>query len=117
MNPEALSAIESRLLAATPAPGRVAIADPARDPVDLYRENLSHGSGDVYGVMAPEHPGTVDGWAERPEHAVMVCLTGNGPTSRANAEFFAHAAEDVGALLAEVRRLNALIDRLPARWA
>lgn len=112
-----IDAIEARHKAATPGPLRLAIADPDRDPVELFRENLSHGSGEVWAVMAPEHPDTVGGWEERPVHAAIVAWTGNGPTSKANAEFIAHAHDDVGALLAEVRRLQGILNMVPARWA
>ena len=40
-------------------------------------------------------------------HPVTVC--GHGEQARIDAEFFAHAREDVPALLAEVERLQALI--------
>lgn len=112
-----LDAIEARLRSATPAPLRIGIYDPERDPVELFRENLSHGSGDVWLVGAPEHPDTVGGWEDRPGHMATVAITGNGPTSRANAEFFQHAAEDVAALLSEVRHLRSVLGQIPARWA
>ena len=78
-------------------------------------ENLSHGSGPVWGVMAPEHPLTVGGWDARPEHAVVTCITGNGPTSERNAAFYAAAptiAADALAMHAEIARLRAEVASL-----
>ena len=54
--------------------------------IETFRENLSHGSGPVWLVIAPEHPDTVGGWGDRPEHAAITCLTGNGPLGEANAD-------------------------------
>ena len=112
-----IDAIESRLNAATPGPRRLGNYDPDKDPVELFRENLSHGSGPVWLVYAPEHPDTVGGYEERPGHVATVCLTGNGPTSEANAEFIANAPADIRALIADLRRLRATFNNLPGRWA
>ena len=49
-----IAALRAKTLAATPGPRRTAIYDPEKDPVELFRENLSHGTGDVWGVILPE---------------------------------------------------------------
>lgn len=112
-----LTAIESRLNAATPAPLRLGMYDPDKDPVEMFRENLSHGSGPVWLVTAPEHPGTIGGWDDRPAHAVTTCITGNGPTSEANAVFYANAPADIRDLIAEVRALRLMAYRDNVRHA
>lgn len=81
----------------TPGPWAVAVWDTAKDPVEQFREHLSHGSGPIWGVWCPEHPLT-KGHHPNPEHAVMACLTGNGPTSEANARLIAAAPELLAAL-------------------
>ena len=86
--------------AATQGRMRLAIMDPERDPVEHFRESLSHGSGDVWGVMAVDHPRTIGGMDDRPEHGVMTCWTGNGPTSEANAELYVAAPGIARALIA-----------------
>ena len=69
-------------------PAEVGIIDPEQDPVEHFRANLALGSGDVWAVWLPEHPKTM-GEHPRPDHAVLVCITGNGPASEANARFIA----------------------------
>ena len=112
-----IDAIEARLNAATPGPLRLGMYDPDKDPVELFRENLSHGSGPVWLVIAPEHPDTVGGWEDRPEHAAITCLTGNGPLGEANAVFYANAPADIRDLIAEVRALRLMAYRDNVRHA
>ena len=101
-----LDDIEARLKAATPGRLRVAIMHPEADPVELFRSHLVYGSGNVYAVIALDHPQHV-GPDDRPDHAVTVAITGNGPTSEANADFIAHAlAADLAALLAMARAVE-----------
>lgn len=76
----------------TPGPWEVAVWDSAKDPVEQFREHVSHGSGPVWGVWCPEHPLT-KGEHPTPEHAVMAALTGNGPTSESNAYLVAAAPD------------------------
>ncbi len=99
-----LAVIEARCQAATPGPLGLAIVDPTREPGEWFREHLSYGTGDIWCVWCPMHPRTV-GEAPRPEHAVILAITGNGPQSEANAEFIACAVRDVPRLVAEVREL------------
>ena len=76
---------------ASRGPADVGIYDPDADPVEVFRANLAHGSGDVWTVWLPEHPATVLGakGRDQPEHAVTAWVTGNGPQSEANARFIA----------------------------
>jgi len=99
-------AIKARLKAATKGPLRLAHDPEGADSAELFAGLLSHGSGLVWHVMAPEHPKTIGGWEDEPEHAVIVCTTGNGPTSKANAELYAHAPEDLRRLLDENERME-----------
>jgi hypothetical protein len=61
------------------------IVDPALDPVQWFKENLSFGSGDIHCVWLPSHPKTA-GEHPRPDHAVLLAIVGNGPRSEANAK-------------------------------
>lgn len=56
--------------------------------VDLYRKQLAAGEGLVWAVRLPEHARSA-GKHPTPDHAVLACITGNGPTSEANARFIA----------------------------
>jgi hypothetical protein len=48
---------------------------------------LTHGSGDIHGIILPKHPMAVPGADPlHPDHAVTLCLTGNGPKSETNAQ-------------------------------
>lgn len=74
--------------------------------------NYGHGNitpGDVEMAMTKHGPGPVwFAWSGTKEDAVYTAITGNGPTSEANAVFFAHAREIVLELVAEVARLRLL---------
>lgn len=83
----------------TPGPLGVAIWNDGRtDPVEQFRQYLGFGGGRIWGVWAPEHPLTV-GSHPNPEHAVMTCVTGNGPAAESNAYLYAAATD----LLEELR--------------
>jgi hypothetical protein len=71
--------------------------DPNKDPVEFTRDSLSHGSGPVWMVWAPQHPKT-RGVHPNPEHAVITATTGNGPASEANARLYASAPDLLAAL-------------------
>lgn len=94
-----LEAIRARLEKATPGRLRWATIDPELDPVEVIRKNLSYGSGSVWAVIALDHPDH-KGPDDRPEHCVTVAITGNGPNSENNADFFQHSTDDIRALLA-----------------
>lgn len=93
----------------TPGPWEVAVWDEAKDPVEQFREQISYGSGPIWGVWCPEHPLT-RGKHPNPEHAVMPALTGNGPASEANA-YLVSAAPD---LLAALKMLAHVVGEQPA---
>lgn len=106
MTPARIAEIRARCEAATPGPLQLGTYGD-NDPVEKFAENISHGSGPVWIVWAPEHPLTVLGDDPlRPVHAVTMCLTGNGPTSEANAAFIAHAPTDLRYLLDELERVT-----------
>lgn len=48
-------------------------------------------------------------WVPDGDTSLFAAVTGNGPTSEANARFFAHARDIVMALGAEVQRLRAQV--------
>jgi len=103
-----LDAIRARIEAATPGPWEATEGDLEGKPASEYvrtllanREADGTSTGELHLALAanpidPERGGTV-----------VPALTGDGPQARANAEFIAHAREDVPALLAEVERLAA----------
>lgn len=109
---ERLEEIRKRAEVATPGPWLWALFDEAKDPLEWIRECLSYGSGPVHLTWCPEHPLT-KGQHPRPEHAVVPAITGNGPTSEANAKFLAAAREDIPWLLGQINELeNALKSRM-----
>lgn len=65
-------------------------------------ENIRKGSGPLYGVCIDE-PGLE-------EECRTVAITGNGPTSEANALFIVRARADVLRLVAEVHRMSGELD-------
>lgn len=75
-------------MVASEGPAIVGILNPDEDPVELFRQNLAFGEGKVWVVYLPEHPLSQWDDPQRPDHAVLAAITGNGPTSQANAEFF-----------------------------
>lgn len=86
------TAIRARAAAATPGPWYLRLTD------ETYRDRPAH----YY--IASEVRGIVD---VRPDDAYYVATTQRGNVqARADAEFIAHARQDVAALLAEVERLR-----------
>jgi hypothetical protein len=76
----------------TKGPLRIGVIEENADK--WISENLSYGSGDVWLVFAPDHPLHVTGAdPQRPEHVVTTAITGNGPTSEANAYLYAAAPQ------------------------
>lgn len=103
MTTEQLTEIEARLRAATPGPwtwtrttGRQA-----------SREFLL---GQFEGSDGPDLNGTGVGAPGKTveESCLSTAITGNGPTSEANAIFIANAPTDIAALIAEVAELRKL---------
>lgn len=90
-----LAAIQARAEAASPGPWERAVA-PAEGSPETHAEYLA---GTLLGEGEPLHVLTCA--PPRPEYTYGVpAVTGDGPTSRANAEFIAAARDDVPALVA-----------------
>ena len=76
----------SDIAAISPGPYRWGIFPEGEDQVEWIRKMLSFGSGDIHCVYLPGHKNSRIGSDEyKPEHAVTLCITGNGPNSKANA--------------------------------
>lgn len=101
-------AVQALLDASTPGRMRIAVMDPTKDPVEVFRECMSYGAGDIWGVLAVDHPETVGGLDDRPEHGAVTCWTGNGPASVANAQLYI-AARDIAEDLIDAREALAAI--------
>lgn len=57
------------------------------EQLDIMRRNFEKGSGDIHGVILPEHPKHIGGTdPDRPTEAVWMFTTGNGPKSKDNAQ-------------------------------
>lgn len=70
----------------SPGPYQWAIVKEGPRQAEFVMNLLAAGSGDVHAVWLPEHPLTEPGAdATKPEHAVLFCITGNGPNSLNNA--------------------------------
>lgn len=94
-----LAAIEARVEASTSGPWEHLTA-PAKGDPSTKAEWMAH-------TLAGDdrlHVLTASG--ERGYAYIVPAVTGDGPTSAANADFIAHAREDVPTLVAEVRRLR-----------
>ena len=101
-----LDAIEARVRAATPGPWERRIGP--REGYSIkekakYMRGCAIDNGEPLQVLIAD--------SDRPGIDYLVpALTGDGPLAEANAEFIAHAREDVPALVAEVRRLTEFRD-------
>jgi len=101
MTDERLKEIQERLDKATPGPWERAVAPRADDALSKaeWQERLLLNSDE------PLHVVTAKGDAR---YAYLVpAITGDGPQSRADADFIAHAREDITLLLAENAQLRA----------
>ena len=104
-----LEPIKARLAAATPGPWAWASA-PAEGSSETpaeYVANALTGDGPLFVVWVPSTEGAAGGY-------VLTAVTGDGPHASFDAEFIGHAPEDIRALLAEVKRLQAQIDEVKA---
>ena len=104
-----LEEIEARLAAAMPGPWAWASA-PAEGSSETpaeYVANALTGDGPLFVVWVPSTEGAAGGY-------VLTAVTGDGPHASFDAEFIAHAPEDIRALLAEVKRLQTQIDAVKA---
>ena len=69
----------------SPGPYRWGIYE-ADKAIEMIEGNLKHGSGPVHLIFLPNHEHSVIGDDPmRPKHAVVFCITGNGPNSENNA--------------------------------
>ncbi len=85
-----------------------AVVDQSLDVVQWFKEHLSFGSGDVHCVWVPEHPRT-KGEHPRPDHAVLLAIVGNGPSSEANAKRIVYLWNEAAAKISSLQsRLIAL---------
>lgn len=94
-----LDEIRARLAAATPGPWGVCFDDTQPTVEALAAElgkSLAHGGLKLWGVVVPS-PGEATEWK-------YPAITGNGPTSEANARFIAAAPGDVAYLVSLVER-------------
>lgn len=71
----------------SPGPYGWAIIPEGPDQMETALKHFSFGSGDIHMVWLPGHPKSVIGQdPENPEHAVILCMTGNGENSANNAK-------------------------------
>lgn len=127
-----LDAIEARAKAAlalaskaTEGPWDIGVYDSDADPLELIKQYLSYGQGDVHSVWCPTHPLT-RGARPRPDHAVLSAITGNGPDSEANAAFIAASRTSVPDLATanialvryarRLRKIESIALRMSLRW-
>lgn len=105
-----LSALRAAYSEATPGPLAWGIS-PAEDELARHADHLSYGAGPSHIVYAPEHPATRIGPdPKNPEHVAVVAVTGNGPTSEANAKFIIEATDAMPAILAAIGAATAWAD-------
>jgi len=101
----------------TPGPYEHAVIPEGPDQMRWVRDHYKFGKGPIHAVYLPKHPGTVVGKdKDQPEHAMLLCITGNGYNSENNAkalvELLEHvrkANEEVYWLRAENKRLDETI--------
>lgn len=109
-----LDSIDARCKAATAGPWRETTTEKmtADEQASAVAKHLSHGYREtVSGVWAVDHQDNVPGDdPDRPEHAVLACITGNGPDSPVNAELIAHARTDLPRLVELLRRAVPLLE-------
>ena len=94
---------------ASDGPAELGIATQDMPPGEWFAENASHGSGDIHTVWLPKHPLT-RGEYPRPEHAVILAITGNGPQSEANALAIAAYWEAAPRLAAWAQQVMPLVE-------
>lgn len=98
MTPAALAALKALAEGATEPTG-YAGWEPAEVTGEELAELLAKGTGKVWFV-----------WSGTVEDSLYVAITGNGPTSEANARFHSVARASVLALVAEVERLREALE-------
>ncbi len=105
-----LDKLEALAAAATPGGvfGRFRSNDPA-DQLAQFHETLVHGAGPIWCVCVP-----VDDGSPIEQEALYTAITGNGPTSEANAKFYSVARENTLTLIEQVRALTTRVAELGA---
>jgi hypothetical protein len=108
MTPIDREALKKLAEAATQCSVAVGIYE-AHDALEKIKGNLDFGTGPVWLVWVVDHPKTVIGENPlRPEHVAIAAITGNGPTSQANANYYAAAnPAAIMELLAELEKAEA----------
>lgn len=93
-----------------PTPENVALAieHARRSTPDLKWGGVEHKPGEVEELLSKGAGKVWLAWTGPKDAALYAAVTGNGPTSEANALFFAHARDVVIALGEEVQRLREL---------
>lgn len=77
---------EAEINAISPGPYEWAVIQEGPDQYEWVKKNLDFGSGEIHMVWLPKHGLSAIGEdPTKPEHAVVFCMTGNGPKSKDNA--------------------------------
>jgi hypothetical protein len=107
-----LANIEQRAAAATDGPWDVGINAPDISPTQFMVEQIGRREGKtLWMVYAVNHPENVGAYPEY-ERTINPAVTGNGPTSEANAYFIAASRTDIPALTAALREAWGLLEGL-----
>lgn len=93
-----LAAIEARAKAASQGTTGVGVAARDDDAAEWFAEKLSHGKGDIFCVYLGDAA-----------EGVVTAITGNGPTSEANAKFYKHAHADIPRLLERTKQAESAL--------
>lgn len=109
MTSEEIAEIEARAAAATPGPWRRTVKGDRREAREWLIGQFDASEGDkIHGAGVAAAGKTIE------EECLSTAITGNGPTSEANAIFIASARTDVPRLCAALRERDAEIARLRA---
>ena len=98
----------------TPLSKLKALAEGATEPTGYAQDTVT---AEELAELLAKNPGPVwFVWGGTVEDSLYVAITGNGPTSEANARFHSVARASVLALAAEVERLRAALEDEYAGW-
>lgn len=98
-----IEAIRARASKATPGPLIVALAGKNNELLQSPEECAQYAYDTVMHRDSNRLYVVVEGGDKfNPDDTSMVAMTGNGPTSKANADFIAHSREDIPTLLSEL---------------
>lgn len=107
-----LPELDALTRAATNGPVCVGHVDETLDPGEWFKEHLKFGNGPIWVAWLPDHPASQVDDNDKPTHAVLLAITGNGPDSLANVEWLVSARRDIPDLLAAVETLREQRDAL-----